>query len=356
MANRDLSVEEQLLTEGYRFDFFQAVRLLNRIADKQDPVGYASLPQRESLRFHSFPSMSFPPSAIYDITRSEDHEEPMHMVVAFMGLTGPQGVLPRYYTELIMERLRYQDRTLLDFFDLFAHRLISLFYRSWEKYQVAISFEGAKTQKKKSDRIFQHMLSFIGLGTKGLVEQLAFPPQALLGYTGMLSLRSRSAQSLQKILAHFFGVAVDIRQFIGEWVALEPEDQSNLNGPQRNLRLGETTIAGNQIWDQQARFQVQLGPLSLSRFAQFLPSGKIYHTLVQLIRFFAGQHLQFDVRLLLQAAEVPYCRLRETSACPPQLGWTTWLKCEEFTQDVDDVMFRGELAPGSTLRQAQGSP
>jgi type VI secretion system protein ImpH len=158
MANRDLSVAEQLLTEGYRFDFFQAVRLLNQMADKQDPIGYASLPQRESVRFHSFPSMSFPPSAIYDITRSEDREEPMNMVVAFMGLTGPQGVMPQYYTELIMERLRYQDRTLLDFFDLFTHRLISLFYRSWEKYQVTISFEGAKTHEKKPDRIFQHIL------------------------------------------------------------------------------------------------------------------------------------------------------------------------------------------------------
>jgi len=345
MANRDLSVAEQLLTEGYRFDFFQAVRILNRMADNQDPVGYASLPQRESVRFHSFPNMNFPPSAIYDITRSENREEPMHMVVAFMGLTGPQGVLPQYYTELIMERLRYQDRTLLDFFDLFTHRLISLFYRSWEKYHVAISFEGAKTQEKKPDRIFQHMLSFVGLGTKGLAEQLAFPPQALLGYGGILSLRSRSAHSLGKILAHFFDVIVDIRQFIGQWVTLEPEDQSNLSGPKRNLRLGETTIAGNRIWDQQARFQVQMGPLSLSRFAQFLPSGKTYQTLVQLIRFFAGQHLQFDVRLKLLAGEVPYCRLSEASACPPQLGWTTWLKCQEFTQDADEVVFPGELAP-----------
>ncbi len=346
MANRDLSVAEQLLTEGYRFDFFQAVRMLNRMANGQDPIGYASLPQREAVRFHSLPSLSFPPSAICDIARRENHEEPMHMVIAFMGMTGPQGVLPQHYTELIMERLRYQDRTLLDFFDIFTHRMTSLFYRSWEKYHVAVSFEGAKTQEKKRDRIYQHMLSFIGLGTKGLAEQLAFPPQALLGYAGLLSVRSRSAHSLRQILAHFFEVAVDIRQFIGEWVSLEPEDQSTLSGPKQNLRLGETSMAGSRIWDQQARFQVELGPLSLSKFSGFLPSGKTYQTLVQLIRFFAGQHLQFDVRLRLQAEEVPYCRLSEASLSPPQLGWTTWLKCQEFTQDADEVVFTGELTPG----------
>ncbi len=344
MGVRDPSVLEQLLSEGYRFDFFQAVRVINRVNKTRDPVGYASLPQRESVRFHSFPSLSFPPSAIYDITRNEEQEEPLNMIVAFMGLTGPQGVMPRYYTELIMDRLKYQDRTMLDFFDLFSHRLISLFYRAWEKYQVTVSFEGAETQEKKTDRLFQHLLSFIGLGTKGLGEQLAFPPQALLGYTGLLSLRSRSAHALKQILSHFFGVHVDIHQFIGQWVKLEPGDQSRLNGPMRNLRLGETSMAGSQIWDQQARFQVEMGPLTLKRFAQFLPSGKTYQTLVQIVRFFAGQHLQFDIRLRLQASEVPYCQLSETSACPPQLGWTTWLKCEEFTKDADDVVFQGELA------------
>jgi len=104
-------------------------------------------------------------------------------------------------------------------------------------------------------------------------------------------------------------------------------------------------MAGSKIWDQQARFQVELGTLSLSKFAQFLPSGKIYQTLVQFIRFFAGQHLQFDVRLKLLAKEVPSCRLSEAADCPPRLGWNTWLKCQEFSQDADDVVFAGELAP-----------
>lgn len=267
------------------------------------------------------------------------------MTIAFMGLTGPLGVMPRYYTELIMEQLRHQDRTMLDFFDVFTHRLVSLFYRAWEKYHVVVSFEGSGFQKKKTDRVALMLLSLLGLGTKGLVEQLPFPPQAIMGYAGIMGLRTRSAHALGQVLSHFFGVLIHINQFVGQWVALDPEDQTRLGGPKQNRLLGKTAFAGSHIWDQQARFQVKLGPLSLERFSQFLPSGKMYRTLVQFIRFFAGQHLQFDIRLGLKGKEVPYCRLGERADCSPQLGWTTWLKCQEFTQDADEVVFKGELAP-----------
>jgi type VI secretion system protein ImpH len=349
MKSRDPSLLTQLLTEGYRFDFFQAVRLINRMSPDRDPLGYASLPGRECLRVHSLPSLSFPPSPIYDITRPDNFHEPMHMTIAFMGLTGPLGVLPRYYTELIMEQMRQQDRTMLDFFDIFTHRLVSLFYRAWEKYQVVVSFEAAHIHKKKPDRVGHHLLALMGLGTKGLKEQLSFPSQAILGYTGLLGLRTRSAQALCQVLSHYFGILTNVKQFVGQWVALAPEDQSRLNGSKQNLILGQTAMAGSQVWDQQARFQVELGPLSLSRFSEFLPSGRIFETLVQLIRFFAGLHLQFDIRLLLRAGEIPYCRLGEQAACPPQLGWTTWLKCQEFTheQETVDVVFDGDWTPSS---------
>ena len=61
-------------------------------------------------------SLDFPPSEIYEVTNDENGGPP-RMTVAFMGLTGPLGVLPRHYTELLLARIRGKDFSLRDFLD-----------------------------------------------------------------------------------------------------------------------------------------------------------------------------------------------------------------------------------------------
>ena len=350
----DKSVADQLLEEGYRFEFFQAIRVLDWLYGDRESIGRGSAPNREVVRFHTYPSLSFPPSPIYEVTKGEAADEPIHMTVAFMGLTGPQGVLPRHYTEMLLERLREKDRTLLDFFDLFTHRFISLFYRSWEKYSVPVAFERAVVKKKSRDPMTSALLSLIGMGTKGLQEKLDFSASTLLGYVGLIGQRPRTAVSLQQMLQDYFQLPVHVKQFIGEWLNLSYEDQSRLTSKEANNKLGETTVAGTKVWDQQARYQLLLGPLSLPDFTRMLPSGRTYRALVQLTQFFVGQELNFDVRLVLKAEEVPYCRLTDVGEDQPRLGWTSWLKCAEFTQDVHDVVFVGELA-WTTPSQQRGA-
>ena len=119
-------VERDLRDEPGAFDFFQAVRLLMRFFEDREPVGRFAPPDREAVHFSVNPSVSFPPSQIHEIDWSEAIPR---IVVNFMGLTGPLGTLPYAYSDLIMERLRSKDRTLADFFDVFNHRAISLFYQ-----------------------------------------------------------------------------------------------------------------------------------------------------------------------------------------------------------------------------------
>ena len=338
----DPSVAEELLEEGYRFDFFEAVRVLERVFPHRHAVGRDASPTQEVVRFRSRLSLAFPPSAIHELTEVEGGDRPVEMTIAFMGLTGPLGVLPRHYTELLIERTRRKDTTLRDFLDLFNHRVISLFYRVWEKYRFPIGYERAVAQRHDYDDFSLNIFDLIGMGTKGMRGRLEVGDEALLFYAGLLGQRPHSASALTGILHDFFAVPVEVRQFIGQWLHLSKENRTSLGG-ETNNSLGVNAIAGSRVWDQQARFRLCLGPLTFREFHRFLPASNTFRLLVQFARYIAGQEFDFDVQLILKAEEVPRSQLGATGERAPRLGWTTWLKTKDFTHDAEDAVFTGRL-------------
>jgi type VI secretion system protein ImpH len=355
-------LDEVLFDEGYRFDFFQAVRLLERLYPERQPVGRDANPTDEAVRFRSHLSLNFPPSAIYEIARAEEGDGPARMTVAFMGLTGLLGVLPRHYTELLLERMRRKDEGLRDFLDLFNHRLISLFYRAWEKYRFPIAYERAVSNGEGEDRFTRRLFDLIGLGTTGLRGRLEIEDEPLLFYTGLLAQHPRSASALEGLLKDYFEVPVTVTQFIGQWLPLSEANRSRLGAGEVNNALGVSAVAGSRVWDQQAKFRLQLGPLTFTEFCRFLPSGDGFRTLVAITRFSAGEECDVDVQLILRGAEVPWCRLGGGKEPGVRLGWSSWLKTQEFTADAGEAIFAGRLscigaAPGGSAgARRRGAP
>jgi type VI secretion system protein ImpH len=333
----DPSVEETLFSEGFRFEFFQAVRLLERVFPERAPVGRDARPDEEVVRFGVHNTLAFPASSIHDLSRA-DPDRPARMLVAFMGLTGPSGVLPRHYTELVLERDRRRDRAIADFFDVFNHRVISLFYRAWQKYRVPIAHEQAAHQGGREDPFTQTLYAHFGMATPGLRGRLDVDDPTLLFYAGLLAQQPRSAVALEGMLTDYFGVPARVGQFVGEWLPLAEDSRSRLGRVGQHHALGRTAVLGRRFWDQQARFVVRLGPLRLEEFSALLPTGDRFGALVQLIRFFVGQSLDFDIRLVLRADEVPACRLGDRGPDAPRLGWSTWLRHTPRTRDADDTV------------------
>jgi len=120
----------------------------------------------------------------------------------------------------VLERLRAKDTTTRAFFDIFNHRMISLFYQAWEKYRFIIAYE-----RGERDRFSHHLLDLIGLGTPGLQDRQAIPDDSLLFYSGLLSLHPRSGTALRQILWDYFEVPVQVEQFIGGWYPLDKPTQ-----------------------------------------------------------------------------------------------------------------------------------
>lgn len=301
------------------------------------------MPGEEVLRFRSHLSLSFPPSEIVHIDPGKHAQAPVGMTVAFMGLTGAEGALPRHYTELLLQRMQVNDSALRDFLDLFNHRLISLFYRAWEKHHCVVGHERAR-ETGEEDRFATLLYSVLGLRTAGMRERLGGDEGSLLRYAGLLVQRPRSAHALEHCLTDAFQVPVQVRQFIGAWLSIQEEDWSRLGSPGTNNRLGQTAVAGSKVWDQQAGFHVRMGPLDFETFSGLLPSGKAFATLVRMTTFLAGPEFDFTVNLSLKASEVPPCRLGATPAYAPRLGWTTWLSSTSRTNDAEDVMFSGNFS------------
>jgi type VI secretion system protein ImpH len=254
------------------------------------------------------------------------------MRVNFMGLTGPSGVLPLVYSELVLGRLRARDRTLRDFYDVFNHRMISLFYQAWEKYRFVIPYE-----RGELDPFSHHVLSLLGLGTPGLQDRQDVSDDSLLFYSGLLSLHTRSATALRQVLSDYFDVPVEIEQFVGAWYPVEEDSQCSLSEAMSySERLGYGAVVGDEIWDQQSRVRIQLGPLTLERYMEFLPGGDAYRHIRALSNFFAGKQYDVEVQLILLREEVPVCELKAEPG--PQLGWTSWVKSAAFGRDPRDAI------------------
>lgn len=337
------SVTDWLFAEPYRFDFFQAVRLLEMAQPHAQPTGESSEPAKEAVRFHSRVSLDFPASDVHQISLSPDGESVAEMTVNFLGLSGPQSPLPLPFTELILERIARKDTGLRDFLDIFNHRLISLMYRSRKVHRVAFT-----TKSPEESAAARYLYSFLGLGHPSLHNRLAVKDRALLYYVGLLSKQPRSAAGLERMLSDHFQVDVRLHQFQRSRKALESHQWTFLGVTGQNQILGDSAVLGTHVWDQQGSFEVELGPLLLNQFLHFLPGGSAYSPLCELTQFYAGAQLEFWFRLRIEAGEVPESRLGKA-----KLGWTSWLKTRPFTKDDSQVQLRASV-PALSLRSAQG--
>ena len=129
-------------------------------------------------------------------------------------------------------------------------------------------------EEGERDLFSRHLLSLLGLGTDGLRDRQAVPDDTLIYYAGLLAQRPRSAQALQQILADYFEVPVKIEQFAGGWYRLDRETQCRLaEGNSESEELGFGAVVGDEVWNQQSKVRIVLGPLTLERYADFLPDG-----------------------------------------------------------------------------------
>ncbi len=322
----------ELEEDACSFEFFQAVALLHRLCDNKRPVGYFSSPEDEAVRFGVNQRLGFPASEIQQLELQE--EGPSQMMVNFMGLTGPQGVLPYAYSELILERLRAKDKSLASFLDIFNHRAISLFYRAWQRAHFPVNYAAGPR-----DFFSQYLHDLLGLGTAGLRDRQAIEDEALMHYIALIAMQSRSAAALEQVLADYFEVPVEIQQFTGAWYTLDRSTQCAMNEKEsKSSQVGSGAVVGDAVWDRQGRGRIRIGPIGMERYNDFLPGGSSHEALRAITKFFSNGCLDFEAQLVLERNEVPAVELDLNAKHPARLGWVSWAKTAPMGADPDDTI------------------
>jgi type VI secretion system protein ImpH len=320
---------EELGQRPFSFDFFRAVRLLECHFRDHDKVGSSFTPAQDPVRFAQNPNLNFAPSTIEAFKQASTESAP-RMFLNFMGLMGPNGPLPLHVTEYAREReMHHKDSTIGAFLNIFNHRLVSLFYRAWAASQKALDLDRPGEQ-----RFSMYLGSFSGLGLESMHGRDDVQDWAKYYFSGRLSSQTRNAEGLEAILAEYFEVKTELQTFVGRWIDLPQDSLSKLGDSPETGGLGVNTIAGSRIWDAQLNFRIRFGPMGLEEYQRLLPTGVAFKRLKQWVTQYCGEEFFWDIQFVLKANEVPDSCLGRSG----QLGWTTWLKTEPFTQDSEDLI------------------
>ena len=214
-------------------------------------------------------------------------------------------------------QVRHKDFALRDFLDLFNHRLISLFYRAWEKYRLPFrhTSDGSPARRHDADPCTHCPL---------LPGRPGHPRPARTGWRSTTRPFSITAaispiaharpRALQAILRGLFRAANRRAASVRAMAVPEPRGTVPLAGRESRRRHEQPPGRGP------GRRRARLGraeqvppprrPAVLAPVLRLMPKGDVLRPLCQMTRMYAGQ-FDFDVQPVLKAEEVPECRLAE---------------------------------------------
>ncbi|MCV2869199.1 type VI secretion system baseplate subunit TssG [Defluviimonas sp. WL0002] len=315
----------QLTGNPQSFHIFHALRVIEAAHPASPRLGESRRPSQDRVRLGQEAELAFPPSTIAAFEPPTD-ANPGSLTNRFFGFFGPNGPLPLHMTEYARDRQRnHRDPTFVAFANMLTHRFMGLLYRAWTSAQPAPSFD-----RPANDPVQRKIAAISGHVGKGLAERDAMPDLAKRYFAGHLAVGAKNAEGLVAVLSAFFRVPVHLRQFVGSWLELEPDDRWQLGG---RAGLGRATSIGQKVWSRSAKFRVMIGPLTLADYQRLLPGSDSLARVEAIVRNYIGDTLDWDVNLILKSEEVPRARL----GADTQLGQTSWIGRRLEKGDAGDL-------------------
>lgn len=319
----------ELRQRAQQYELFQALRMIDAAHRELPPLGEAAGPHDEAVRIGFDPALDFAAADFTPESREQDSNA-LRLHARGFGLLGPNGPLPLSVTEEIRAALLHdKDDGPLRFFEMLQHRLISLFYRAYGQARASI-----QADRPESDHFSLYLGALFGRHD-AVADRDDFCDDSRLYFTGRYAAATRSAEALEAIIAHEFNVVATVTPFALGWLQLGPSTQTALGHEGAAASLGRAAIAGERVQDRQCQIHLRLGPMSLSQFQDFLPTGKNFSPLAAMVEEFTRGELFVRVQLVLRKDDVPPPEL----GLQGSLGHTSWLGGSSRDGDPTDAEF-----------------
>ncbi|WP_373819345.1 type VI secretion system baseplate subunit TssG [Glaesserella sp.] len=318
-------VEKTQLINITRYSFYQLVEILFKLSKVESATTLALLPQKEPIRFMSSAGLEFPIRDIVDVLSTKQGQ--YYLEVSFLGLHGSQSPLPTYYLESLAAEYLHKETKLVDFMNLFNHRLVLLLHHIWRKYRYYINFRDEGT-----DAFSQRMFSLVGLGHEKTRNRLSIHHSKMLAYAGMLASPGRSSEVIANLVSHCFDLPdVSLKEWRFRYVNISENEQNRLGGILKELGrpptgrscLGMNFTLGGKNPDRGGKFELQLNNLSRKQFLSFLPNGENYLSLITFVSFVLKDQFAWDLKLGLKPKQITGMKLGDEQNS--MLGWTSFV-------------------------------
>jgi type VI secretion system protein ImpH len=320
---------DDLTAAPEHYSLFSALRRIEQAHRDSPRLGESRRAADDPVRIAQRPHLYFAPSDVAAFGAG-DSATPRLEQHGF-GIFGPNGALPLHLTELAYSRQHQaDDPALSDFVNAFQHRFASLFYRAWADSDPCTSFD-----RVGEDDFRLYLGALIGIGAPAARDRDSVLDYAKLARAGLFGPQSRSAEALEQILTEYFELPVELIPFVGAWLDISTESRFRLGVAPEHAMLGLGATLGQTTWQCQSRFEIALGPLRIADFVNFLPGARGLAQLKALVRLYTNEEWSWQLRLLLEPAQIPAMRLGDSG----WLGWTSWLGAR--TQVARDALIEG---------------
>ncbi len=310
---------EELVNFPEKYDLFKAISILEKASLNQSKNSmitggldgnFFRLGGKCSLRFES--------SDITTVTEDIREDVKYKLVTPFMSLATTSGPLPQPFCELILARNASRDFATSEFLDIFHHRILSLFYLARKKRYVSLSWESSD-----SSLLARAINNIAALG-RGETDHKSKEQMPWLRHAGILSGIPRSLTGLISILRDRFKLEkIYGEQFVGGWQSLSMDELVFLHGKNHKIRLGKNSILGEKIWSNASSIKLILNLDDWHNFLEFIPSGKKFRVLKNLILGYLSSDLEVKVALFPKVSDLRPLVLSANKEF--RLGWSSWL-------------------------------